>query len=46
MLGEIKRSILKVNLKKYPRQIQHSVIDLKIELLLKIINDFKLKDPF
>ena len=27
--GETKRSILNVNLKKYPRQIQHPVIDAK-----------------
>ena len=42
MLGEMKRSILNVNLKKYVRQIQHPVIDLKMELLVKIVNDFKL----
>ena len=42
MLGEIKRSILNVNQKKYLRQIQHFEIDLKMELLVKIINDFKL----
>ena len=29
-------------LKKYLRQIQHPVIDLKMELLVKIANDFKL----
>ena len=37
-----KRSIINVNLKKYPRQIQHPVTDLKIELLAKIVNDYKL----
>ena len=35
-----KRSIINVNLKKYPGQIQHPVIDLKMELLFKIVNDF------
>ena len=30
------------NLKKYPRQTQHCVIDLKMELLIQIVNDFKL----
>ena len=42
MLGETKKSILNVNLKKYPRQIQQPIIDLKMELLIKIVNDFKL----
>ena len=42
MLGEEKRSIINVNLKKYPRQIQHPVTDLKMELLAKIVNDCKL----
>ena len=42
MLGEIKRSILTVNLKKYPRWIHYPVIDPKIELLVKIVDDFKL----
>ena len=42
MLGEITRSILNVNLKKDPRQIQHPTKDLKIELLVKIVIDFKL----
>ena len=46
MLGAIKRSILNVNLKKYPRQIQHPVIDLKMELLCKIVSDFKLQTIF
>ena len=46
MLEEIKRSILYVNLKKYPRKIQHPVIHLKIELIVKIINDFKLQIIF
>ena len=38
---EEKRSIINVNLKKYPRQLQHPAIDLKMELLVKIVNDFK-----
>ena len=42
MLGEIRRSILNVNLKMYLRQIQHPIIDLKIELLDKSVNYFKL----
>ena len=42
MLGEEKRSIINVNLKKYSWQIQHPVTDLKIDLLGKIVNDFKL----
>ena len=42
MLGEITRSIVNVNLKKDPRQIQHPIKDLKIELLVKIVIDFKL----
>ena len=37
-----KRSILNVNLKNYRRQIQHPAIDLKMELTVKIVNDFKL----
>ena len=37
-----KRSILNVNLKNYPRQIQHPAIDLKMELTAKIVSDFKL----
>ena len=32
----------KCKLKKYPRQIQHRVTDLKMELLVKIVNDCKL----
>ena len=43
MLGEEKRSIINLNLKKYPRQIQHPVIDLNMELLFKIVNDLKRK---
>ena len=31
-----KRFIINVNLKKYPRQIQYNVTDLKVELLVKI----------
>ena len=46
MLGEEKRSIINVNLKKYPRQIQHHVTDLKMELLVKIVNDCKLQTIF
>ena len=42
MLEEIESSILNVNLKKYPRQIHHLIIDFKIELVLKIVNDLKL----
>ena len=43
MLGEEKRSMINVNLKKYPRQIQHPVTDLKMELVNnKIVNNFKL----
>ena len=42
MLGEEKRSVINVNLKKCPRQIQHHVTDLKIKLLVKIVNDFEL----
>ena len=41
MLGEEERSIINVNLKKYPRHIQHPVTDLKMELLVKTVNDFK-----
>ena len=32
--------------KKYPRQIQHHVIDLKIGLLVKSVNNYKLKTIF
>ena len=42
MLREEKRSIINVNLKKYARQTQHHVRDLKTELLVKIVNDCKL----
>ena len=38
MLGEEKRSMRKINLKKYPRQIQHHVTDLKMELFVKTVN--------
>ena len=37
MLGEEKRSIINVNLKKYARQIQHHVTDLKMELFAKLL---------
>ena len=36
------RSVINVNLKIYSRKIQHLVTDLEMELLVKIINDFKL----
>ena len=43
LLGGEKRSIINVDLKKYPRQNQHSVKDLKIEFFVKIVNDFQLE---
>ena len=46
MLGKEKRSTINVNLKKHPRQIQHPVTDLKMELFVKIVNDFKLQTIF
>ena len=46
MLGAIKRYILNVNLKKCLRLIQHPIIDLKMELLVKVANNFKLKNLF
>ena len=46
MLGEGKRSIINVNLKKYARQIQHHITDLKMELLVKVVNDCKLLTTF
>ena len=46
MLGEEKRSIVNLNLEKYPRQIQQPTPDLKMELLVKIVNDFKLQSIF
>ena len=46
MLGVEKRSIVNLNLKKYPRQIKHPVPDLKMELLVKTGNDFKLYTNF
>ena len=42
MLGEEKKSIQNENLKKYSRQIQHPVTDLKTELLVKIVSNIKL----
>ena len=45
MLGEIKRFILNVNLKNI-RHVQHFVIELKMELLVKIVIDFKVKIIF
>ena len=41
-LREKKTSIINVNLKKCPRQIPHPVIELKMELFTKIVNNFKL----
>ena len=41
MLGE-KKVYNKCKSEKYARQIQHNVIDLKIELPVKIVNDYKL----
>ena len=41
-----KRSILNVNLKKYPKQTKHPVIDLKIELFVSIVIEFKLQTVF
>ena len=29
-------------MKKYSREIKHPIIDLKMELLIAIVNDFKL----
>ena len=46
MLVEEKRSVINVNLKKYARQIQHHVTDLKMELLVKIVSDCKLQTIF
>ena len=42
MLREEKRSIINGNMKNYPGQVQHHVTGLKIELLVKIVNDCKL----
>ena len=36
---------IKCKSENYPRQIQHRVIDLKMRLLVKIVNDFKLYSP-
>ena len=43
MLGESKGPIINVNLKKHPREIQHPITDVKMELLPKIANAFNLK---
>ena len=43
MLGEEKRSIITVNLKKYQRQIQHLVTDLKLTFLLKLLTTLNCK---
>ena len=40
------RSILNVNLRKCPKQIQHPVKDLKMELLLTVIINFKPQTNF
>ena len=40
-LEEEERSIININLKKYPKQVQHHVTDLKMELLVKIVHDCK-----
>ena len=45
MFKKIKRAILKVNLKKHPRQVQYPVIDFKMELLVKLKTIFA-KDLF
>ena len=37
----IRKTIINVNLKKSLRQISHPVTDLKMELAVKIVNDFK-----
>ena len=42
MFEEKNRSIIKINMKKYARQIQHHVAGLKMELLVKIVNNCKL----
>ena len=42
MLGDEKTSILNLNLKKYTKQILHPVTDLKMELLVKIVNNLKM----
>ena len=40
MLGEEKRSVINVNLKKYPKHTQHPVTDLKMELLVFAGSEF------
>ena len=40
------RSILHLNLKKYPKQTQYPVIDLKMELSVNIVIAFKLQTIF
>ena len=37
-----KKVYIKCKFVKYPRQIQHSVKDLKMELLVKTVSEFKL----
>ena len=41
-INQLKNCKQNVNLRKYQGQIQHPVIDLKMELLVKIVNDFNL----
>ena len=41
-----KKVYTKFKSEKYPRQIQHPVIDRKMELLAKIVNDFNLQTIF
>ena len=46
MLGEIKKSILDVHLKKHPRQIQLPVKYVKMDFFVKIVIEFKLQTSF
>ena len=41
-----KRSLLNVNLEKYPKRIQHFVINFKMELFVNFVIDFKLQTIF
>ena len=43
MLGEEERSIISINMKKYPKQIQYPVTDLKMELLAKLLTNLNCK---
>ena len=38
--------MINVNLKKYAKQVKHYVTDLKVELLVKIVNLFRKKRSF